>query len=112
MTGQEARDEEREALIDAMINVAGADGQVEFAEDDREPAGHLADAILAAGFRKLPELGEMLDRTARTLFDRAGASGWRSGWEHMSEATRAMFRSDARAALEAALGVPVGEGEQ
>ena len=55
VTGQRARDDEREALIDAMINVEVSGGMVEFCADDREDAGYLADAILAAGYRKHPE---------------------------------------------------------
>lgn len=103
MTGQEARDNEREQLIDAMINVPGADGQVEFADDDREPAGHLADAILAAGYRKDPE-PEITDEIVKAAIDRFH--------EPRDETWEEAMRATLGAALAAALRVPVGEGEQ
>ncbi len=75
----------------------------------------IVEALHAAGYRKHPEpeiTEEMVERAAQALFERAGASAWRAGWDLVPEATRAMYRDDARDALVAALRVPAGEGEQ
>lgn len=102
-TNQEARDDERGALIDAMINVEVSNGMVEFCADDRDDAGYLADALIAAGYRNHPE-PEITDEMIR----RGALAMCRMDWKiSMGGATTL-----AKAALEAALRVPIGEGEQ
>ncbi|WP_405373392.1 MULTISPECIES: hypothetical protein [unclassified Microbacterium] len=116
MTGQEARDDEREALIRALRERSIWHSGAPYEED--------ADAILAAlgPHRKHPEpeiTEEMVERGARAIFaeeqcdrtQKATAEALVSNWQsRLSERDQAEYRALTRAALEAALRVPVGEG--
>ena len=75
-------EEDREALVKAMVNVAVTDdGMVEFMDDpaDRECAGHLADAILAAGFRRDPAPAPDVQELIRKAQSRAWFRGHSTG---------------------------------
>lgn len=84
--------DEREALIDAMIDVPVSSDMVEFAPDDREDAGYLADAIIASPVwrnrHRGPITDEMVDAALSVLEER----------EHGMTSVQ----DDMRAALEAA----------
>lgn len=95
---QEARDDEREALIAILDDPTNwwYNGTHTVFSPSRG-----ADALIAAGYRKHPEpeiTKDMVQAAAMELGDRFGHSGEE-------------YLEDARAALEAALRVPVGEGD-
>lgn len=98
-------EEDREALVKAMVNVAVTDdGMVEFMDDpaDRECAGHLADAILAAGFRRDPapapdavppvylalDLWMALGMHSSAFDGYYDRNGWADTWANLLDAVR------------------------
>ena len=122
MNGQEARDDEREALAQVIANAffAMQAGQEWDAEDAtyEQPVPNAGDmdlavSILAAGYRRhqAPEItDEMVERAAQAAFDEPWAykRGDEYTWAELiqDEPERAdLWREDARAVLEAALRV-------
>lgn len=102
MNGQEARDDEREALIAEARREAGKWGPGPTA------TGSLLHRLADALERKRPEpeiTDEMVDGAGHVLYASWGDWAEDDDW---AEGTRALVRT----ALEAALRVPVGEVEQ
>lgn len=110
MTGQEARDDEREAL-DYAIRVPISALGVEY-----RPLWRLIraiqDSVWEAGYRKHPEpeiTEARIEAAAVAMFEDTYGDG---DWVHREEIEEKVYRNRARVALTAALRVPVGEGEQ
>ena len=118
MNGQEARDDEREALAQVIANAffAMQAGQEWDAEDAtyEQPVPNAGDmdlavSILAAGYRRhqAPEITDEMVERASNAFGGVISPDWSlaSDWERIE------VRTSMRAALEAALRVPVEERE-
>ncbi len=121
MTGQEARDDEREALIEKALRDAMqvGIGWLDAAALDRWVEERVA-SLFAALARKHPEpeiTEEMVNAASLELsrhedYRDSDYDIWRCRCNGRASAGVGHERAIARASLEAALRVPVGEGKQ
>lgn len=131
---EEARDDERGALIETVIEELRESGEVIEINDNEawmgdpldrptltkfvplnEVADRLRKALIAADARKHPEpeiTEARVEAAARQMHMRAAGYEGRKSWDETTDRIRQGWRDAARDALEAALRVPVGEGEQ
>jgi len=94
-------DDDREALRDELAGWVIGAGYYQSMVGTSD-AAEMADAILAAGFRRLgPITDEVVEAAARALAETFGEPPYLP-WEGWGELSRDEFRADARAALEAA----------